>query len=342
MLAAKITKAKQTFRIPDCFAALMLDRSLPVLPAYSRFRPVTAHSTIDDVRIRRRTRESGRRTNPLRSVSAAPRMGVSKPTGRRVAKRPGGSDGRRDNANTGLLAAGRRFYEQLPAFAPLLEELEIAGWTAPHPALSGSFHDWLLLGSDRVLVTVGQAVGPVPLDPIEAALVAQAAWTAVRAHAQQADDAGALLALASRTLWPMPAGTARAAVAVALIDTAGGQASVALAGECSAWRVRAATSEPLVIHQPPLGGATEFSYQSHSIELSLRERLILVAGDSCEATSTLATIIAASFTSLDAESHRRMTASEAVALIREQYEHGPAADTAICASSASIAAIRRR
>ena len=72
-------------------------------------------------------------------------------------------------------------------------------------------------------------------------------------------------------------------VAVALVDTTGGNASVALAGDCLAWRVRAATCERLAIHQPPVGTASTFNYLSQSFQLALRERLILVADDSFRA-----------------------------------------------------------
>ena len=52
-----------------------------------------------------------------------------------------------------------RMSGQLPAFAPLLEELEIAGWSSHRGSLSGNFHDWLLLEGRMILVAVGQAVG---------------------------------------------------------------------------------------------------------------------------------------------------------------------------------------
>ncbi|MEX0614136.1 MAG: SpoIIE family protein phosphatase [Pirellulales bacterium] len=227
---------------------------------------------------------------------------------------------------------------QLPGFAPLLDELEIAGWSSHRRLLSGNFHDWLLLEGRGVLVTVGQAVGPDPHDLTEAALVAQAAWAAIRAHAYHTSDAGTLLSRASRSLWPIPNSRLQASVAVALIDSAEGHASVAMAGDCLAWKVRAATSELLTICQPPLGGAAEFAYISQSVQLSLLERLLLVADDPMQRSPKLAASIAASFAQLDAESHRRMIAADAVALVRRHYEL-PADEIQ---SPASIVAVRRR
>jgi hypothetical protein len=227
---------------------------------------------------------------------------------------------------------------QLPAFAPLLDDLEIAGWSSHRRLLSGNFHDWLLLEGRRMLVTVGQAIGPAPLDATEAALVAQSAWATLRAHAQHERDAGQLLTIAARSLWPIPNAAVQASVAVALVDTAEGRASLAMAGDCLAWRVRAASTEQLALDQPMLSGAADFTYASQSVQLALRERLVLVADNPLVRSPKLLSTIAASFARLDAESHRRMMAADAVGLVRRQYERGPEDER----SPASIVAVRRR
>ena len=228
---------------------------------------------------------------------------------------------------------------QLPAFAPLMEEIEVAGWSSHRRQLSGNFHDWLLLGDGRLLVTVGKAVGVASCDPLEAVLVAQAAWTAVRAHALHARDAGTLLSLAARTLWAIPAANVHTCVAVALVDGVGGNASLAIAGDALVWRVRAATSEQLIGNQPPLGLVADASYRTHRLELALRERLLLVADEPLQRAGKLIGSIGAAFTQLDAESHRRMTAGDTVSLARHAYEGTVEND---CETSTSIVAVRRR
>lgn len=296
---------------------------------------MTAASTIDD-RTQFQTRETGRRSDPLRSGLDRLRSSQRPPLGSQIVR----------SAERVVLArptivgrAAKRRSDQFPAFAPLLEELEIAGWSSLHRLLSGNFHDWLLLGEGRMLVTVGQAVGPEPRDPMEAALVSQAAWSAVRAHAHHTRDAGTLLSLAARTLWPMPGAAWQAAVAVALVDTTGGRASVAMAGDCLVWRVRAASCEQVLIRQPMLAGAADFTYASHSLQLSLRERLLMVADDPSRRLPKLGSSIGAELSRLDAESHRRMTATGAVALLRRHYQPETDDDTGV---PVSIAAVRRR
>jgi hypothetical protein len=307
---------------------------------------VTAATTFDEqtqtlpISAATLTRQAlGCRTDPLQPAQAVsfPRPGFGSQSAMKSSKlkrRPSESNGTSSSS-------GDRLRAQLPAFAPLLEELEVAGWSASAPpAVAGNFHDWLLVGSDRLLVAVGHAANPESRDTTEPTLVAQAAWTAIRAHAVHTRDAGTLLSLAAQTLWPAPDAATRAAVAVALVDTTGGQVSIALAGDCLAWRIRAASCEQFVICQPSLGLSPDFAYMGQSFELSLRERLILAVDDTPRRPPKLATAVASTFSHLDAESHRRMTASDAVSLVSGHYE--PTSSSSTLAASASIAAIRRR
>jgi Stage II sporulation protein E (SpoIIE) len=261
----------------------------------------------------RLTRPEGRRTDPLRTSRA--RNGV--------------------DARVTL----EHSQEHRPAFAPLLEELELAGWSSQWRMLSGHFHDWMLLDRGRVLVMVGQAAATELADPMETALMAQAACIAVRAHAQHSDDAGQLLTLAARTLRSIAATPHQAAVAVALVDAVGGSTSLAVAGDCLAWRVRAAKCEQLASDQPALGADSNFTYAAQDFALSLRERLMLVADHANHRAPRLAATITSNFRRLDAESHRRMTAADAAAIVRRQFEEqidqNPLA-------AASIIAVRRR
>lgn len=238
--------------------------------------------------------------------------------------------------------AAARQHAQLPAFAPLLEELEVAGWSSNRRTLSGNFHDWSLVDGRTLLVMAGHAVAlqaAREIDAVEAALVAQGAWASIRSHAQHAGDAGSLLSLAARSLWPIMNAEVQAAVAIAIVDLDGGHASVATAGDCLSLRVRAVGTEQIASAQPMLGADSNFTYVSHSLQLSLRERVLLVADDPQRRPAKLATQIAGSFSRLDAEAHRRMMAADAISIARESYD--TAADAAAKAS-ASMVAVRRR
>ncbi len=282
--------------------------------------------------------EPGSRTDPLLPVPALPLPRLT--LGSQLAGDPhtGPKLKRGSRETPASNSSADRLRAQLPAFAPLLEELEIAGWSASRSRAGGNFHDWLLLGSDCLLVMVGHAASPESRDSTEPALVAQAAWSAIRAHALHTRDAGKLLSLAGQSLWATPAATVHAHLAVAMIDTLEGHASLAIAGDCLAWKIRAATSEQLAVRQPALGAAADCTYLAHSVELALRERLILVADNPHHRPPKLAATIAATFARLDAETHRRMLATDAVTLLRRHYEQPATAPR----FPASIAAVRRR
>lgn len=235
-------------------------------------------------------------------------------------------------------AAVARRGAQFPAFAPLLEEFEIAGWSSHRRILGGNFHDWLMLEGRWLLVAAGVATGPDPIDPIEAALVAQAAWATVRAHAHYVRDAGELLTLAARSLWTVPNSAVEASMAIALFDTHEGRASMATAGDCLAWRIRAARSEQVADRQPRLGESMDFTYTALTMQLSLRERLVFAADNPARRPAKLQAAVAGSFARLGAESHRRMMAADALAVVRDRYEQH-AGDAP---SPLSIVAVRRR
>jgi Stage II sporulation protein E (SpoIIE) len=197
----------------------------------------------------------------------------------------------------------------------------------------------MLLQQRTLLVMAGHATSTESIDPIEAALVAQGAWAAIRSHGQHATDAGTLLTLTAKTLWPIASAGVQASVAVALVDLDGGHASVASAGDCMALKIRATGSEQIANHQPAVGADCEFIYTSHSVQLSLRDRILLVADEPARRPAKLESKIVSSFARLDAESHRRMMAADAVGLVRELYDEQAEDDTR---PSASIVAVRRR
>jgi len=188
-------------------------------------------------------------------------------------------------------------------------------------------------------VMAGHATGDESADPIEAALVAQGAWAAIRSHAQHATDAGILLSLTAKSLWPVASAGMQASIAVAIMDLDGGHASIAAAGDCLALKIRATGAEQLAVNQPAIGANAEYMYPGHSMQLSLRERVVLVADESLHRPAKLAAGIANEFSQLDAESHRRMMAADAVGLVRRCYDEQSVGEER---PSVSIVAVRRR
>jgi hypothetical protein len=245
-------------------------------------------------------------------------------------------------ATLAIAAGSTRQSAQFPAFAPLLEELEVAGWSSHRRMLSGNFHDWMVLENHTLLVVAGQAAAMRSVeaaDPLEAALVAQGAWATIRSQAQHASDAGTLLSLVARSLWTNVGEHIQVEAAVAIIDLEGGRSSVAVAGDCLALRVQAGGCEQIAARQPMLGAISDFTYLGYSVSLAMRERIVLMADDARRRPVEMMTKLAGSFAKLDATAHRKLMAADAIAMVREErdqsVENGDRA-------AASIVAVRRR
>ncbi len=219
-----------------------------------------------------------------------------------------------------------------------MEETEFAGWSSHRNLVAGGFFDWRLLDDGRVLACVAQVATLLPSDRLSLALSAQAAQTAIRAHALHTEDAGTLLQLAARTLGIVDRDQ-QVSLAVALVDGVGGSVNLAIAGDCLVWRVRAARWEQLPSDQPPLGVETNFAYAAHDFALSLRERLLLAADNPAHRSPRFADSITGQFSRLAAEAHRRMTAADALAIVQTRVEQEWASNPK---ASANVVAVRRR
>ena len=202
------------------------------------------------------------------------------------------------------------------SFAPLLDEIEIAGWSSDRDRLASTFHDWLSLEGGQVMVSAGQGLNRES-DPTESGLIARSVRTAVRAHALHARDAGRLLALVARTLGETSTGGPLASLTVGLIEPMGGGVQLAMAGPCLALRIRATGCTPLPAPQPALGIHAEIVSLHEQVDLRPRERLALITGQSDCFLTRLEAEIKKQFGGLTSEDHRKMTASQTLALVRQ-------------------------
>jgi hypothetical protein len=127
----------------------------------------------------------------------------------------------------------------------------------------------MLLQQCTLLVMAGHATSTESIDPIEAALVAQGSWAAIRSHAQHATDRGTLVFDARLFGQLRAAGTASVAVAGRF---GWGPCGVAAAGDCLAAKIRATGSEQIASHQPAVGGTIVNSSTQDAVQLSLRDQ----------------------------------------------------------------------
>ena len=188
-----------------------------------------------------------------------------------------------------------------PSQAPALEEWELAGLAAcklgladdrftpadpqqlsassparrsnlSHFATANGYFDWQTFPDGRTLVATGSMLeGAVDVAMLHSARIA------LRAHAPESTDAGELLTRVNHTLWMASPGGEGVAIALALLDSDGEHASVAMAGAAAALRWKASTHDLLTASSAPVGWSEQSIYVARHLDLMVRERLVFLA-----------------------------------------------------------------
>jgi serine phosphatase RsbU (regulator of sigma subunit) len=170
------------------------------------------------------------------------------------------------------VAAAERFQRnQMPRIAPLLDDWDMAGWSAQGGSLGGDFHDWFCLPDGLLAVAVGHAMDR----GVEAALAASALKAALRAHGQYYREAQQTLKRLNLTLWTGSAGDQHASLFYGLIETTTGRLCCASAGEPGVLRVRSGGWESLAQPSARLGEGPESHYEQYGYDLEPGDLLVL-------------------------------------------------------------------
>ena len=165
--------------------------------------------------------------------------------------------------------------DRLPSVTPLVEDYEIAGWTAQAAGVGGDFHDWSVLPDGRLACVVGDAQGTL----LEAGLNAAALQAAVKSHAGYRHDAAQLLARVNDTLWTASAGDQFAGLFYALVEPATGVLEFAHAAGAAAILLGGADlpREVLGGEAPALGSDCEARFKIDHRVIQPGDLLILLS-----------------------------------------------------------------
>lgn len=211
-----------------------------------------------------------------------------------------------------------------PSASTELGELELGGRSE---AASHAVHDWAELPDGRLMLLAASVVDMPGGRADEAVLAAQAARVAARCHAEsdRLMDAGELLTRVARSVWQATPGGEGLSLAVAIVDPSDCTGTYALAGGAVAMSVRAGRTIVESTDAPPAGWDHDERYESHSFELSLRERLVLSVVDPRLATPARLEKLAEGYRGISSESHRAMTAQAAADMLCDQADAPQAA-----------------
>ncbi|MEN6451535.1 MAG: PP2C family protein-serine/threonine phosphatase, partial [Thermoguttaceae bacterium] len=170
-----------------------------------------------------------------------------------------------------IAAAERRQRNELPTIAPMLDDWDLAGDTAQAGQVGGALHDWFSLPDGLMAIAAGRAAE----DGLAGAWTANAAKTALRAHAGYHREPEPLLQQINRTLWTGSAGDRHASLLLGLVETATGRVGWASAGWPSILRFSPEGWQSLSRASVGLGEGPEAAFQHHECELQPGEAILI-------------------------------------------------------------------
>lgn len=167
---------------------------------------------------------------------------------------------------------------RLPNVTPMVDELDMAGWTSQRDALGGDFFDWTMLNDGRIAISVGDAEGK----SLEASLSMASVQSAAKSHAAYTHTPAQLLERINETIWTSSVGDQFASFGYGLIDTQKGDVQLSLAGSVQALHVqgnalRGRKGQWLSGNCGPLGSDPDTRFPQLAIRLEVGEVLVLLS-----------------------------------------------------------------
>ncbi len=174
--------------------------------------------------------------------------------------------------NTELATAGEIQRRLLPQHPTNLETLSVAVRFEPASEIGGDFYDFLTVGPDVMLITIGDISGK----GIPAAMLLALARTVLRTGAAQTRDPAELLRLLSDALFEDNGGSPYATCIVALVDASRGTLTYANAGHPTGIILGTDGLRVLDHGGPPAGMFRDPIYVSQTRPLRERDLTVLV------------------------------------------------------------------
>lgn len=182
---------------------------------------------------------------------------------------------------------------RLPTVKPLIDGWQIAGTSDSGDAARRQFHDWFVLPSGVLAMTVGKSEG----ESLAATLNAAAVHAALKAHSAHQRDTGRVLNCLNETIWTSGSGDQFASLCYALLHPERSTLEWSSAGDVRAILVRGRAFKSLASNAPLLGSDPDAFYNRQRTRLRRGDTLAIFTthlGATSEDDSTLAQRIRAS------------------------------------------------
>lgn len=201
-------------------------------------------------------------------------------------------------------------HDHRPTIKPLLEDWDVAGWSADDDELAAGFYDWFVPPDGSLAVALGTCSGL----RVESALSTGALQASVRAHADYAHDTAKMIARVNDTLWNSSAGGHAASLFYCKATPASGAIEYSTAGSVQAILVQRSDVELIRADSLPLGVEPELHPETARHHLSAGDVLLILSTSSKRPSLQLEL-------SRQLRTHRRSTADELLHLVRSLDPH---------------------
>lgn len=196
-------------------------------------------------------------------------------------------------------------HDHLPTIKPLLNDWDVAGWSASDDEVAVGFYDWFVPSDGSLAVALGVGEGL----RLESALSAGALQATVRSHADYRHDTAKMLSRANDTLWNASAGGHLASLAYCKATPDTGEIEYSIAGAIQAILVQGSDVELIHPDAPPLGVEPDLPPDRSHGQLAAGDLLLLLSTSSERPSRQLEL-------SRQLRAHRTATADELVQLVR--------------------------
>ena len=163
------------------------------------------------------------------------------------------------------LAQARNWQEaKIPNNPPVLEEVEVRGWTQQSGILGGDFHSWTTLPDHKLAVSLGDVQAPM----FEAGLGAANLHALVQCHSEYQSSPGQVLNRVAESLWAGSMGDQFASLLYGILDLETRKLQFSAAGFVGAIHLSGSKTEILTDSLAPLRGDPEAYYSHMTRQLS--------------------------------------------------------------------------
>lgn len=196
-------------------------------------------------------------------------------------------------------------HDHLPTIKPLLDDWDVAGWSATDDGLAGGFYDWFVPPDGSLAVALGTCTGL----RVESALSAGALQSSVRAHADYSHTTAKMISRVNDTIWNSSAGGHVGSLFYCKATPGSGAIEFSTAGTVQAILVQRSDIELIRAVSLPLGVEPELNPEMRCLHLAEGD-LLLILSTSSERPSLQLEL------SRRLRAHRAATADELLPLVR--------------------------